>query len=153
MYMWRTLVEEGRFTVIHDYTHINDGSRDHTSVGGIDIPHLENLEYDLLIHDINTAVNAGGLVMSIFTDASGTIFAKDSNNNDINMRSVKSSSYTYPYYNNENVYINGIITVIFDDDSTFSNSDDEDINDEDIANGLWYYIDGVSDMNNLHKFT
>ena len=151
--MWRTLVEEGKFTIIHDYSSINDGSRDHTSVGGINIPDLENLEYETFIHDINIAVNKGAIIMSIFTDASGTIFAKDSNGVDINMRNVKSNSYTYPHYNSDNLYTEGIITVTFDDDSTFSNSDDGDINDEDMANGLWYYIEGVSDMNNLQKFT
>ena len=153
MYMWRTLVEEGRFTVIHDFSHINDGSRDDTSVGGIVIPNLENLEYDLVIHDINTAINKGPFIISIFTDASGTVFAKDSNNNDVNLRNVKSNTYSYPHYSTENVYINGLLTLVFDDDSMFSNSDDIDIYDEDIANGFWYYIQGVSDINKLNKFT
>ena len=151
--MWRTLVEEGKFTVIHDYSSINDGSRDHTSVGGIIIPDLENLEYETFMHDINTAVNEGAIIMSIFTDASGTVFAKDSNGVDINMRNVKSNTYSYPHYSSGNVYINGLITLVFDDDSTFSNSDNDDINDGDPNYGLWYYIQGVSDMNNLLKFT
>ena len=148
--MWRTLVEEGKFTIIHDYSRINDGSRDHTSVGGINIPDLENLEYLTFIHDINIAVNKGAIIMSMFTDPSGTVFAKDSNGVDINMRTLKSNSYTYPHYNSENVYTEGIITLIFDDDSTFSNGD---VNDENMTIGFWYYIQGVSDMNNLHKFT
>jgi hypothetical protein len=151
--MLRTIIEGDRFIVIHDYSHINDSSRDHTSIGGIDIPHYENLEYEIFINDVNTAVNAGPLIMSIFTDASGTVFVKDSNNNDINMRKVISNSYTYPYYNSEAVYIAGEIKLIFDDGSTFSNSDSDDVNDNDDNYGLWYYIQGVSDMNNLHKFT
>jgi hypothetical protein len=150
MYMLRTIIDGDRFIVIHDYSHINDSSRDHTSIGGIDIPHYENLEYEILINDINTAVNAGPLIMSIFTDASGTVFAKDSNGVDINMRKVNSNSYTYPHYNSDAVYIEGYMTIIFDDGSTFSNSD---LNDTDITIGFWYYIQGVSDMNNLNKFT
>jgi hypothetical protein len=91
--------------------------------------------------------------LSIYTDASGTTFAKDSNGNDINTRSVTSTSYSYPYYDNNGIYINGLITVTFDDGSTFVNTDDNDINDENDTNGLWYYMQGISDINNLNKFT
>lgn len=147
--MWRTLIEEGRYTVIHDYS---VEARDHTSIGGIIIPDLENQEYVIFMHDVNTAVNNGAIIMSIFTDISGTIYAKDSNDVDINLRTVKSTSYTYPYYDNNNVFTNGIITVLFEDGATFQNIDNLPMEDDPIY-GYWYYIQGVSDMNNLHKFT
>jgi hypothetical protein len=149
--MWRTLIEENKFTVIRNY---EDLSRAHDmSYGSINIPHYENMEYELLNHDINAAVSKGQLIVSIYTDASGTIFAKDSNNNDINLRLVKNNSYTYPYMDPSGNYVNGTFTMKFDDGSTFFNTDDNDIMDEDPLYGLWYYIQGISDMNNLHKFT
>ena len=149
--MWRTLVKENRFTIVHNYTDINRAFD--ASYGEIIIPALEDAEYIIFMNDVNTAVNVGAIVLSIYTDASGTTFAKDSNGNDINTRSVTSTSYSYPYYDNNGIYINGLITVTFDDGSTFVNNDDNDINDENDTNGLWYYMQGVSDMNNLNKFT
>ena len=142
--MWRTLVDEGRFTVIHEY---HDISREFdASYGGLVIPPLEDDEYVQFIKDINKAVNVGALIVSIFMDASGTIFAKDTNDNDINLRNVKSTSYTYPYVDVSGNLTYGTFTFTFDDGSTFSNID--------LLNNLyWYYIQGVSDMNNLLQWT
>ena len=149
--MWRTFVKDNRFTVLHIYTDIDRGFD--ASYGEIIIPALEDAEYVIFMSDINTAVNVGPIILSIYTDASGTIFAKDSNGNDINLRKLKSSSYTYPFYDNNGIFNNGFITLIFDDGSTFVNNDDNDVNDENDTSGFWYYMQGVSDMNNLSKFT
>ena len=143
--MWRTLIEDSKYTVIHNY---EDMSRTHidASYGGIHIPPLEDDEYVQFIKDINSAVNVGPLVVSIYTDASGTAFAKDFNGNDINMRLVKSTSYTYPYFDTDNVWHYGTFTFTFDDGSIFDNND---LNNS----AYWYFISGVSDMNNLLQWT
>jgi hypothetical protein len=142
--MWRTLVNEGRFVVMHEYENANRAFD--ASYGEIIIPPLEDDEYVQFIKDINTAVNLGPLIVSIFSDASGTIFVKDTNGNDINLRNVKSTSYTYPYVDTSGNMTYGIFEFTFDDGSTFGNND--------LLNYLyWYYIQGVSDMNNLLQWT
>jgi len=142
--MWRTLVKENRFTIVHSYT---DTNRDFdASYGEIIIPALEDGEYLQFFQDINTAVNVGPIVVSIFMDASGQTFAQDSNGNNINLRTVKTTSYCYPYVDYLGTWHYGTFTFTFDDDSTFSNID--------INNSMyWYYIQGVSDMNNLSQWT
>jgi len=167
--MWRTFLEGGRFTVVHNYQHlyhpdrgwVRDCSRgwirapnhDHslsrtidTSSGEINIPPLEDDEYRIFFHDINAAVNVGALVVSIFMDASGTIYAQDNNGCDVNLRTVKTTSYTYPYFDVSGVWHDGLFYFTFDDDATFDNVD---LNNS----AYWYYIQGVSDMSNLLQWT
>lgn len=142
--MWRTFVKENRFTIIHNYTD-NDRGFD-ASYGEIIIPALEDGEYVIFMNDINKAVNVGPIIISIFMDASGQTYAKDSNGGDINLRKVTSTSYSYPYIDNLGTWHYGTFTFTFDDGSTFSNID---LNDS----LYWYYIQGVSDMNNLLQWT
>jgi hypothetical protein len=141
--IWRAIIVRNIYTVLHEYG--GERSTD-ASFGRIDIPPLENDEYDQFMHDVNTVVNKGALIVSIFTDASGTIFTKDNNGNDINLRLVKSTSYTYSHMDNNGIFIDGVFYFTFDDGSTFSNVD---INNSE----YWYYIQGVSDMNNLLQWT
>jgi hypothetical protein len=174
--MWRTFLEGGRFTVVHNYQHLHHGwirdcsrgwipyqgpyrapNHDHShdqghgraidaSYGGINIPPLEDDEYRIFFHDINAAVNVGALVVSIFMDASGTIYAQDNNGRDVNLRTVKTTSYTYPYFDVSGVWHDGLFYLTFDDDATFDNVD---LNNS----AYWYYIQGVSDMSNLLQWT
>jgi hypothetical protein len=141
--MWRAIINRNIYTILHEY---DEEKRDTTSVGGIDIPSLENDEYLQFMKDINTAVNTGPFIISIFMDASGTIFTKDNNGNDINLRLVKTTSYTYPHMDISGNYVDGIFYFTFDDGSTFNNVD---LNNS----AYWYYIQGVSDMNNLLQWT
>jgi hypothetical protein len=141
--MWRAIIDRNIYAILHDY---EETKRDTTSIGRIDIPPLENDEYVQFMKDINTAVNKGAFIISIFTDASGTIFTKDSNGNDINLRLVKTTSYTYSHMDNNGNFIDGIFYFTFDDGSTFNNVD---LNNS----AYWYYIQGVSDMNNLLQWT
>jgi hypothetical protein len=141
--MLRTLIEGNKYTVIHDHD-ISTRAID-ASYGEIDIPKLEDDEYQQFIKDINSAVNLGALIVSIYLDASGTVFAKDSNGNDIYLRTVKSTSYTYPYFDNNDIWHDGKFSFTFDG-AQFSNVD--------TLNSLyWYYIQGVSDINNLLQWT
>ena len=188
--MWRTFLEGGRFTVVHNYQHLHHGwirdcsrgwipyqgwsgapdqgwsgapdqgwsgapdqSHDQSlsraidmSYGGINIPPLEDDEYRIFFHDIDAAVNVGALIVSIFMDASGTIYAQDNNGRDVNLRTVKTTSYTYPYFDVSGVWHDGQFYLTFDDDATFSNVD---LNNS----AYWYYIQGVSDMSNLLQWT
>lgn len=144
--MWRTLIKENQFTIVHSYTD-NSASRDFdASYGEIIIPALEDGEYILFINDLNTAVNVGAIILSIFMDASGQTFAQDSNGGDINLRKVTSTSYSYPYIDYLGTWHDGTFSVTFDDGSTFTNID---LNDS----MYWYFIQGVSDMNNLLQWT
>jgi hypothetical protein len=141
--MYQAIFKDNNYTVFYDYSLTRDFDM---SYGGINIPLLENDEYLQFFKDINTAVNKGPFIISIFLDPSGTIFAKDNNGNDINLRLVKSNSYTYPYIDKDANYIDGIFYFVFDDGSTFNNVD---LNNSE----YWYYIQGVSDMNNLLQWT
>jgi len=142
--MWRAIINRNIYTILHEY---DEEKRDtNVSIGGIDIPSLENDEYLQFMKDINTAVNKGPLIVSIYMDASGTIFTKDNNGNDINLRLVKTTSYTYPHMDISGNFVDGVFYFTFDDGSTFNNVD---LNDS----AYWYYIQSVSDMNNLLQWT
>jgi len=144
MYMWDTIIDDGRFMVSLNFRDIDRGID--ASFGGIDIPPIENGEYLKFFQDVNTAVNVGALIVSIFMDASGQTFAKDSNGNDINLRLVVTTSYTYPYFDSGGTWHEGTFFFTFDDGSSFNNVDTNN-------STYWYYIQGVSDMNNLLQWT
>jgi hypothetical protein len=142
--MWNIIIEDNRYKVMLDLVNVSRGFD--MSYGGIDIPALEDGEYAKFFEDINTAVNVGPLVVSVFMDASGQTYAKDNNGNDINLRMVVTTSYTYPYIDVNAVWQDGTFVFTFDDGSSFTNVD---LNDS----AYWYYIQGVSDMNNLLQWT
>jgi hypothetical protein len=103
------------------------------------VPYLTNGQYELIIDDINTTLIEGNpFRINIYTDASGTVFAKDSNSNDINDRLVITTIYTYAYVDNMNhMLVDGNFKVIFDDGSYIQNDDvHEDI--------YWYSVVGVT---------
>lgn len=143
--MYQTTFKDNKYTIFHDYSENNTRAFD-ISYGGIYITPLENDEFTKFFQDINTAVNIGPFIVSILMDASGTTYAKDTNGNDINLRLVKSNSYTYPYMDSTGGYVDGQFILIFDDGSTFTNVD---LNHA----AYWYYIQGVSDMSNLLQWT
>lgn len=149
MYMWNIIVEENKYRIVLELAQIcrDNGERAiDMSYGGIVIPALEDDEYIKFFQDVNTAVNVGPMIISIFMDASGQTYAKDSNGNDINLRTVVTTSYTYQYIDANGVWQDGTFIFTFDDGSTFTNVD---LNNS----AYWYYIQGVSDMNNLLQWT
>lgn len=71
----------------------------------------------------------GHVRLSIYTNAEGTVFAKDNQGNDIENRSVKYTIYTNRYiYPGTNAYVDGKLTVKFLDGSSFSKVDAIDEN-------------------------
>ena len=143
--MWRAIINRNIYTILHEY---DEEKRDtNVSIGRIDIPSLENDQYIHFMQDINTAINKGPLIISICLDASGTIFTKDNNGNDINLRLVKTTSYTYPYMDISGNYVDGIFYLKFDDGGTFNNYDSND------TVKYFYYIQGVDDINNFDEWT
>lgn len=142
--MYQAIFKDNNYTVFYDYSETRDFDM---SYGNIDIPSLENNEYIQFFNDVNAALNKGPFIISIYQDVSGTIFVKDDNGNDINLRLVKSNSYTYPFIDKDANYIDGIFYFVFDDGGTFNHLD-LDANDH-----HYYYIQGISDMNNLHQLT
>jgi hypothetical protein len=143
--MYQTTFKDNKYTIFYDYSENNTRNID-MSYGAIHITPLENDEYTKFFQDVDAAVNIGPFILSIFMDASGITYAKDTNGNDINLRLVKSNSYTYPYMDYTGGYVDGQFIFIFDDGSTFTNID---LNNSE----YWYYIQGVSDMNNLLQWT
>jgi len=126
--------------------HFFDLNRDLSGNSSIDIPSLNNGEYEQFMKDVNNAVRMGELRISIYTDPSGINFALDTNGNPINNRIVTATSYVYAYVDFSGNFIEGVLTCVFDDESTFSNYD---INNS----AYWYFINGVSDPNNLQQYT
>jgi len=110
------------------------------------IPPLEDGEYPQFMLDVNMAIRMGPILLSLYTDASGTGFLVDSNGNPIVNRFLKQTTYSYPYIDNDGLYIPGLLTCTFGDGSTLS------------VDGFhhsifWYFIKGVNDPNNLQPFT
>ena len=145
MYMWKIIVDENKYKLVLETRDTSERAFD-MSYGGIVIPALEDDEYTKFFQDVNTAVNVGPMIISIFMDASGQTYAQDSNGGDINLRLVLTTSYTYQYIDANGVWQDGAFTFTFDDGSTFTNVD---LNNS----AYWYYIQGVSDMNNLLQWT
>lgn len=124
-----TTKKETKFTLqeVRDFT-TND----------VSLNKYDNGQFDELISDMNTALHTIGYSdIYIFTDASGTILANDSNGNPIEKRRIKSTSYTYPYIDLSGDFVFGFFTILFDDDSTFYLND---------ANhtAFWYTIFGMN---------
>ena len=100
---------------------------------------IANGEYELFIQHINEVLNTIYILkISIFISSDGNTFAKDTNNNDINKRLITTIAYSYPHIITETgEYVDGIMTLTFEDGSTFSNTD---IN----YGAFWYSIDGYN---------
>jgi len=132
-------------TKFDPYTHIKETKytlqqvRDFTT-NDVSLNAYDNGQYDNLISDMNTALHTIGYSdIYIFTDASGMVLANDSNNNPIEKRRIKSTSYTYPYIDNSGNFVFGFFTIVFDDDSTFTNDDSHE-------NSFWYTIFGMNPL-------
>lgn len=116
-------------------------------ISGNNVPYLDDGEYQLIIDDINSALHNGKpFRINIYTDADGTIFAQDSNGNDINDRLVVTTIYTYPYTDvfTSNL-IDGTFKIIFDDGSYIENGD---LNNQ----AYWYTIIGADPVE-IKQFT
>ena len=84
-----------------------------------------NGQFDDVIADMNARLHTLGYCdINIYTDASGTIFALDNEGKNIEKRFIKSMAYTYPYIDSSGNFVFGYIVLTFDDDSTFSLSDE-----------------------------
>lgn len=130
-------------TKFDPFTHIKESIftlqdvRDFTT-NDVSLNKYDNGQFDGLINDMNSALHTIGYSdIYIFTDASGTILANDSNGNTIEKRRIKSTSYTYPYIDLSDNFIFGYFTIVFDDDSTFYLND---------ANhtAFWYTMFGMN---------
>jgi hypothetical protein len=120
--------------------------RDISDNNPIILPPLENGEYIQFMLDVNAALRIGAIVISVYTDISGTSFALDTNGNPVNNRFLKTTSYTYPYMDENGTFMDGILTCTFGNGSTFSNIDEYNT-------VYWYNIKGISDPNNLRQYT
>lgn len=136
------LIANPHYRVTHHFYLLRDLSGNNPE----NIPPLDNGEYVQFMQDVNLAVRMGPLIISIYTDASGTIFALDTNGNPISSRTINTTNYHYPYYDANNILVEGVLTTVFDDGSSFSNDDENNA-------AYWYNIQGVSDPNNLQQYT
>lgn len=108
---------------------------------------LSNGQYDEVIYDMNQALHTVGYTkMTIYTDGSGNGFAKDTNGIDIVNKIIKTTEYTYPYIDASGNSIPGNLTIIFDDESKFINSDLHEN-----QSWFWYTIEGLPNI--LKTFT
>ena len=118
--------------------------RDFISTGpNLDL--YEDGEFTILIMDINAVLHSIGYVnINLYHDASGTLYIKDSNGNDISNRRIAETMYTYPYVNNvTNEPISGSLYLKFDDNSDIilTNYDTHTLVNNDFD--YWYYIEGI----------
>lgn len=99
-----------------------------------------NGQFDDVIADMNARLHTLGYCdINIYTDASGTIFALDNEGKNIEKRFIKTMAYTYPYIDGSENFVFGNIVLTFDDDSTFSLSDE-------YHTVFWYSFYGMDPM-------
>ena len=99
-----------------------------------------NGQFDDVIADMNARLHTIGYCdINIYTDASGTIFALDNEGKNIEKRFIKTMAYTYPYIDGSENFVFGNIVLTFDDDSTFSVSDE-------YHTVFWYSFYGMDPM-------
>lgn len=101
------------------------------------VPPLLDGEYTAVLNDTNTVLHSMGEVkMSLYTDASGTIFAVDSSGNPIDNKSVITTIYTYPYTDTSDNAHPGYLTTYFSDGTYFGNNDTNN-------SAYWYTFYGL----------
>lgn len=116
------------------------------TTSGPNIDALTNGEYPQYTVDINQALHSLGYArISIYMDASGTIFALDSNGNPISSRLITQTSYTYPYVDASDNTIDGTFTVTFDDGSFYFNTD--------VTNSAYWYSMQETGQSIIYQFT
>jgi hypothetical protein len=119
--------------------------RDFTTSGpNLDI--YDNGQHALFIMDMNTAIHTIGRAnINLYHDASGNVYIKDSNGNDISNRLIKATEYIYPYENGiTNESVPGTYTITFDDDSTVTLTDTvTDALDNNDNFDYYYMIEGI----------
>jgi hypothetical protein len=142
------LVLNPHYVVTHHMDHYYKQNlyRDLSGNNPENIPPLEDGEYVIFMQDVNLAVRRGALIISIYTDASGIGVVLDSNGNPVLNRILKTTNYLYSYFDANGNHVDGVLTSIFDDGSSFSNGD---LNNT----AYWYNIQGISDPNNLQQYT
>ena len=102
------------------------------------VPLLSDGQYTEVIKDTNTVLHSVGEVkMSLFTDASGTVFAFDSSGNPIDNKFVVTTIYTYPYVDASNNKQEGYLTTYFNDGTHFGNNDTNE-------SAYWYTFYGLN---------
>jgi hypothetical protein len=116
------------------------------TTSGPNIDALTNGEYLQYTLDINQALHSLGYArISIYMDASGTIFAVDNSGNPISSRLITQTSYTYSYVDASDNVIDGTFTVTFDDGSYYSNTD--------ANNGAYWYSMQETGPTIIYQFT
>ena len=94
-------------------------------------------EYISFQNDVNYAINVLGHVnLNIYTDASGTTFALDSNGAPIQNALIEKLIYTYPYMDASNNQVDGQFEIIFAGGGTWNNVDAHWYE-------FWYSIEGI----------
>jgi hypothetical protein len=107
------------------------------TTNAVTVPSLLNGEYAKIMPDSNTVLHSLGYIkMSLYADASGTIFAQDSSGNDINNKLVQTTIYSYPYTDANNNSWDGYLTTYFADGSYFGNTDTNN-------SAYWYTLEGL----------
>jgi hypothetical protein len=99
-----------------------------------------NGQFDNVIADMNARLHTLWYCdINIYTDAWGTIFALGNEGKNIENRFIKTMAYTYPYIDGSENFVFGNIVLTFDDDSTFSVSDE-------YHTVFWYSFYGMDPM-------
>jgi hypothetical protein len=108
---------------------------------------MENGQYFNFMIDCTQTLNTiYYLRVSIYTDGSGNTYALDSKGNAIQNRLITNISYTYPYIDSDTQqYITGVMTIMFDDDSYFTNDDEHE-------SSYWYSLGGMEQLG-IKQFT
>ena len=104
----------------------------------VTLPQLIDGEYTRVLNDSNTVLHSVGYIkMSLYTDASGTVFAQDSSGNPIDNKLVTTTLYTYPYTDICGNLWDGYLTTYFSDGTYFGNNDTND-------SAYWYTFEGLN---------
>jgi hypothetical protein len=107
---------------------------------------MANGQYSNFMNDSTLALNTiYHLNISIYTDGSGTTYALDSSGNIIQDRLVVNITYDYPYVNEAQQYVTGVLFLTFDDGTMFTNDDEHE-------ESFWYSLQGMSQLG-IKQFT
>jgi hypothetical protein len=103
-------------------------------------------EYIVFQNDINYAINVLGHVnLNVYMDASGTIFALDTNGAPIQNALIEKMIYTYPYFDASNNPVDGFFEIIFAGGGIWTNVDAHWYE-------YWYSIEGILPVS-IKQFT
>jgi hypothetical protein len=106
-----------------------------------DMVPLNNGQFPNFVTDVDILINSGRrLVLNLFTNVEGTVYAIDTSGNNIDKRLIIRMEYDFPHNDeNTNEPVDGYFIITFDDNTSFAIYDANHMN-------YWYSFEDLDPL-------